>query len=203
MSGNQSINVLKFWSDYTPDGVDAEGKPKMKAVDMVAYAPIGKSNMQLVKDAVVRLGKLQPLNPDNPASVMAHARWAQIKSAYDAWKSGNEVPLNGTPLAAWPGVSSEQAAALKMMGVRTVEEVRDASESIVVRFPFPHAREMQKAAGLFLMNFDKDKTARDMVALQSANAEKDAQLEEMRQMILEMQANQAKAAKAPKDKVAA
>lgn len=200
-----SFNVLKFWTDYTPNGVDADGKPKMRAVDMVEYAPIGKANMQVCREAVARLAKVIPIEPgnENIAVLMANKRWQVIKTHYDAWKSGNDVPTNGTPLAAWPGVTAEQVQVLKAMGIRTIEDIRDASEGIITRFPFPNARELQRASGLFLASFDKDKVAKDMARMEAANAEKDVQLEELRQMVLEMQANQSKAKTAKVEKAAA
>lgn len=199
-----AINVLRFWTEYRPDGVDDKGSPKLREIDMVAYAPLGKSNMATMVEAVSRLAKVAPIEPgtDNPAVLMAHARWKIIKAHYDAWKQGNEVVVNGTPLGAWPALTGEQVQALKTMGLRTVEEIRDASESIVTRFPFPNAREIQRQAGMFLTAFDKDKVSRDLKAMQDAMADKDAQLEEMRQIVLEMQRNQQKPSKA-KDKEAA
>lgn len=197
-----SINVMKFWTEYRPDGVDGEGNPKLRAIDMVEYAAVGKSGMQSMREAVSRLAKVQPVDPGNesPAIMMAHNRWKIVKAAYDAWKTGNEVPVDGTPLGAWPALSQEQAQALKTMGIRTVEEVRDASEGIVLRFPFPQAREIQRQAGLFLAAFDKDKVSRDVDAMKALMEEKDAQLEEMRQIVLDMQRNQSKS---KKDKEAA
>lgn len=199
-----AINVLRFWTEYRPDGVDDKGSPKLRSIDMVAYAPLGKSNMATMVEAVARLAKVAPIDPgtDNPAVLMAHARWNIIKQHYDAWKQGNEVPIDGTPLGAWPALTGEQVQALKTMGLRTVEEIRDASESIVTRFPFPNAREIQRQAGMFLTAFDKDKVSRDLKAMQDAMADKDAQLEEMRQIVLELQRNQQKPSKA-KDKEAA
>ena len=196
-----TFNVLKFWTIYTPDGHDADGNAKMRAVDMVAYAPIGKASMQLCIEAVARLAKVIPIEPgnENVAVLLANKRWDVIKLHYDAWKLGNEVPTTGTPLAAWPGVTPEQVQVLKTMGIRTVEEIRDASEGIISRFPFPNARELQRSAGLFLTSFDRDKTSKDMARLEAASAEKDAQLEEMRQMILELQNSR----QGKKDKVAA
>lgn len=196
-----AFNILRFWTEYRPDGVDAEGKPKLRGIDMVAYAPTGKSGMQTMVEAVSRLSKVQPIEAgtDNPAVAMAHARWDIIKKHYDAWKLGNDVPIDGTPLAAWPGLTSEQVQALKSMGIRTVEEIRDSSEGIVTRFPFPNAREIQRQAGMFLSAFDKDKVSRDMKALQDTMAEKDAQLEEMRQIVLELQRNQPKPSKRDKE----
>jgi len=198
-----ALNVIRFWTEYRPDGVDAEGNPKLRSIDMVAYAPLGKSNMQTCVEAVSRLSKVQPIDPgtDNPSVLMANARWKIIKQHYDAWKQGNEVPVDGTPLGAWPALTGEQVQALKTMGLRTVEDIRDASEGIVLRFPFPNAREIQRQAGMFLTAFDKDKVSRDLKAMQDQMAEKDAQLEEMRQIVLEMQRNQPKSK--PKDKEAA
>jgi hypothetical protein len=198
-----ALNVLRFWTEYRPDGVDDKGAPKLRSIDMVAYAPLGKSNMQTCVEAISRLSKVQPIDPgtDNPAVLMAHARWKIIKQHYDAWKQGNEVPVDGTPLGAWPALTPEQVQALKTMGLRTVEEIRDASEGIVTRFPFPNSREIQRQAGMFLAAFDKDKVSRDHAALQAQLDEKNEQLEELRQIVLEMQRNQAKPAK--KDKEAA
>ena len=198
-----ALNVLKFWTEYRPDGVDAEGRPKLREIDMVAYAPLGKSNMATMVEAVSRLAKIQPIDTgtDNPAIIMAHERWKSIKQHYDAWKQGNEVPVDGTPLGAWPALTSEQAQALKTMGLRTVEEIRDASEGIVLRFPFPQAREIQRQAGMFLQAFDKEKVSRDQAALRAELDEKNEQLEELRQIVLEMQRNQQKPAKG-KDKEA-
>lgn len=199
------FNILKFWTNYIPDGIDVFGNPKMRSIDMVAYAPIGKANMQTCIEAVARLAKVHPLEPnaDNQAIVMANMRWKHIKLHYDAWKAGNEIPVTGTPLAAWPGVTSEQVQALKAMGIRTVEEIRDASDGIVARFPFPNARDMQKSAGLFLAAFDKDKISTDMKKLQDEKEVMAAQLEEMRQIVLDMQKEQSAARAKPKDKVAA
>ncbi len=200
-----AIHILRFWTEYRPDGADPQGNPKLREIDMVAYAPLGKSSMQTVVEAVSRLAKVQPIDPgnDNPAVLMAHARWKIVKQHYDAWKLGNEVAVDGTPLGAWPALTSEQVQALKTMGLRTVEEIRDASESIVLRFPFPNAREIQRQAGLFLSAFDKDKISRDQAALKAELAEKDEQLEELRQMVLELQRGQPKANAKSKDKEAA
>ena len=60
-----TFNVLKFWTTYSPDGHDANGNAKMRAVDMVAYAPIGKANSQLCIEAVARLAKVIAIEPGN------------------------------------------------------------------------------------------------------------------------------------------
>lgn len=138
-------------------------------------------------DSINRLSRLMPLDPNSPneAIRMAHIIWNSIKPAWQAWKTGQEAPLNGTPLAVWPGISSEQGDVLKQFGLRTVEEVAGMSDGLVTKIPLPQAREIQANAKRFLESADQSKTAerleekdREMAALQE-------QVEEMRAIILD------------------
>lgn len=187
MTITANVRVVKFWTKYKPDGLGG-----FKEVDMVEYCAVGKANMATTVSTVASLGKLQPLNPgdENMAIMMAHARWNAIKPQYDAWKQGREAPLTGTALAAWPGISSDQAEFLRGMGIRTVEEIAEASDSIITKIPFPGAREMRSSAQAFLKSADKQKVASELTELREALRSRDEQLEEMRQIVLEMQASQ-------------
>ncbi|RWH32482.1 hypothetical protein [Mesorhizobium sp.] len=100
------------------------------------------------------------------------ARWSQIGSAYEAFKAGREIPLNGTALAAWSGVTPEQAEVLRTAGIRTVEEVRDLPDGQLDRVRLPNMRDLRKQAGLFLANSDAAKAA-------EREAAKDAQIAEL------------------------
>lgn len=99
-------------------------------------------------------------------------RWNQIEPAYLAFKAGRDIPINGTPLAAWAGVSPEQADVLRVSGIRTVEEVRDMTEGQADKVHLPNMRDMRKQAKLFLENTDVAKAA-------EREAAKDAVIEEM------------------------
>lgn len=61
------------------------------------------------------------------------AMWEVIGPAYDAWKKGESEPLNGTSLAAWPGVSKKMVAHLKMNGFRTVEDLANSTDGDMQR----------------------------------------------------------------------
>lgn len=191
MTLKSDVRVVRFWTNFKPDG-----KGGFKGIDMVEYCAVGKANMATTVATVSSLGKLQPIElaQDNPAIAMAHARWNGIKAAYDGWKNGNEIPLDGTPLAAWPGISSDQAGHLRTIGLRTVEEIAEASDSIITKLPFPGARELRVSAQNFLKAADKTKTASEISELQSKLSEKDDQLEELRQIVLDMQAQMSKPA---------
>jgi hypothetical protein len=188
-----TIRVVKFWTKFKPDGQGG-----MKGIDMVEYCAVGKANMATTVATVSSLGKLLPLDAgeDNPAIKMAHMRWNSIKPQYDAWKHGNEIPLNGIALAAWPGVTSDQAEVLRHIGLRTVEEIAEASDSIITKIPFPGARELRLSAQAFLKSADKAKVASEITKLAEDNDSLRAQLEEMRQIVLEMQGKEDK----PKNK---
>ena len=82
-----------------------------------------------------------------------------IGPAYEAWKKGQELPVEGTPLQAWSAVTPEQVQMFKAMGIHTVEEVRDMSENALQGLRFPNARDMPKLAHDFLESGDL--TARD------------------------------------------
>lgn len=177
-----SVRVIKFWTNYKPGH---DGLPH--GVDMVMYAPIGRADRLSLVEAVARLGKLHPIEmaQDNPAVAMAHQIWATIKPAYDAWKTGQQLPDVGTPLAAWPGVSPEQADALKIMGIRSVEEFAEAGDGIISAVPFPGARELKIAAQTYLKSADRQAITNDLAKKDAELAVLREQLEEMRQIVLD------------------
>ena len=111
---------------------------------------------------------------------MSH-RWAQIEPTFNAFKEGREIPLNGTPLAAWGGITQEQAEVLRQHSLRTVEEVRDLTESQLERVRLPGMRELRNQAKLFLENTSASAAA-------AREAEKDAQIEAMRERMEAMEA---------------
>lgn len=182
-----NVRVVKFWTKHIPDG-----KGAFKGIDMVEYCAIGKANMATTVATVSSLGKLLPLDPgsENMAIMMAHARWNSIRPQYEAWKAGHDAPVNGTALAAWPGISSDQAEFLRNMGVRTVEEIAEASDSIITKIPFPGARELRLSAQAFLKSADRVAVASKLTQMEEALRQRDEQLEEMRQIVLEMQGAQ-------------
>jgi hypothetical protein len=99
------------------------------------------------------------------------ARWNQIEPAYRAFKNGQDIPINGMALAAWPGVSVEQADVLRQAGIRTVEEVRDLTDGQLDRVRLPNMREMRAQAKLFLENADAAQAAERETAKDAIIAE--------------------------------
>ena len=151
--------VLGFKSEYRAD----------REIDWVEIAPAGEAfertrTWHRIKDIT------PPANVDETrANSIGHkvlaARWAVVEPKYRAWKAGQDIPEDGTPLAAWAGVSPEQAAHLRHMGIKTVEGVRDMNEGATARLPFPNARKLPQLAAEFLSSkgeAEKDRMIAEM-----------------------------------------
>lgn len=157
--------------------IDASGRRLMErqAEDWVSYAPshspLNTRTMERVRLMVPDPEKMGEDQDGEKLRFMTH-RWNQIAPAYEAFKNNREIPINGTPLAAWAGVTPEQADVLRTSGIRTVEEVRDMTEGQADRVKLPNMRDMRKQAKLFLENSDSAMAA-------AREAAKDAQIAEM------------------------
>lgn len=170
------IIVIGFRQTYGADG---------KPIDWVKWVPIHSPQTMGNEDRV------DHLNPDNikhrdganQSEKVAYmtAIWKDIEPAYTAWREGREIPLNGTPLAAWPGITPEQAEIFRLSGIRTVEALRDMTEMQRGKVRLPNARELQELAGKFLENSDAAKAA-------AREAEKDRQIADMAERMAAMEA---------------
>lgn len=150
-----SILITGFTQKYAKD---SDGKPV--PVDWVSWVPLHAPQAMGNSERVDRLNPANIKNRDgSDDSELAgmkvqhmSAIWADIEPAYSAWKEGREIPLNGTPLAAWPGITPEQAEIFRLSGVRSVEQVRDMSEGVRSKVRLPNTRELQELAKLYLEN---------------------------------------------------
>lgn len=158
--------IREFYTRYEGD----------KGVDYVVLSPRGEAADRVATP--LRVAKIIPpkdASPDNPSHFAMMKRWEVIGPAYDAWKKGQEIPEDGTPLGAWSHITPELAAHLKRMGILTVEHVRDMGEDTAAKLPFPDARKMPKLAADFLKSKDKS----DAIAENEALKERIAAMEEM------------------------
>lgn len=83
-------------------------------------------------------------------------RWlSAYREIYQAWKKGEEVSLDGTPLRSWPPLSPSQYKLLKEIRLYTVEDLAQANEETIGRIG-PGARSLVSTAQEWL------KQARDV-----------------------------------------
>lgn len=165
-----SFVIIGFETRY-PVGRDPE--------DWVTVAPRGEGfdrvrNNLRVKD-IRPDGKL-PRSPDSAEAMQA--RWAVIGPAYEAWKAGEDMPEEGTPLGAWSAVTPEQAKFLKKMGIATVEAAAEMTEGTVQKLPFPSARRLPEMARAFLASQKDADLARENADMKERMAALEELLEE-------------------------
>lgn len=85
-------------------------------------------------------------------------------SAYNAWKEGQEAPLNGTPLSNWPGVTPAQLKMCVGANIRTVEDLADAHEDALRRMGMG-ARALKDKAAAYLRASETNKGSEQLSAL--------------------------------------
>lgn len=163
------IVILGFKTEYKGD----------RAIDWVHIAPSGEAF-----DRTKTWHRVKDLTPptdidedkrDSLAFIDISEKWKRIGPAYDAWKKGEDMPEVGTPLAAWSGLNAEQAAILKRLHIKTVEDVAGMSESTTDKLPFPNARKLPVLARDYLASKDKVDAAAELDAMR----ERVAAMEEM------------------------
>jgi len=159
-----SFAVLEFKTVYKGD----------KSTDYVLIAPRGEG-FERVR-TWHRVDTLKPSERvEGQMGEIMQSRWNVIEPAYNAWKKGEEVPENGTPLGAWAAVSLDQAKHLRSMGIVTVEQVAKLDDATISALPFPGRRELPALAEAFL----DSKSATDLAAQNHALQERIAAMEEM------------------------
>lgn len=171
------IAVLRIWTEYA----DVPGKPgDTREFHMCEWVKRG-GNGATTCEKIARLEKDQAL-------------WPMIEPAYKAWLKGQEEPTTGTALAAWPGVNSAQADRLKLMHIRTVEDVAAMTDADLEKVGMG-ARAMRDKARAFIQAKQGD------AQIAAALTERDATIADQAAQIAELTATVAElAAKAGLEK---
>ncbi len=203
MSDRPTIVVLSF--DTTYEHNKATGKSD-REVEWVTYAPAHMAHYAQTRERV------DFMNPDNlrvrsddengakKVDFMRY-RWQMIEPAYKAWKQGHEIPVDGTPLAAWPGLNKAQADVFRAMGIKSVEMIADMTEAVLTRVQLPGVRDIIKQAQAFLEASDRSTTANRLADLESQNQALAERLEAA-MALLESQTTPQKPAGRPRKEVA-
>lgn len=128
----------EFWIDYEPqpDGT-------RKAVEWVRWVKKGMQTPATCVEKVSRLSKPSKTGQFVP-------EWIVLKSYYESWKAGEAAPVNGTPLAAWPGATPQLVKALAPANIRSIEDLAEMEDSAIQRLAIPGLREKQKQSRAFL-----------------------------------------------------
>lgn len=98
------------------------------------------------------------------------ANWRdKYVEAYNAWKRGEEVPLDGTAIKSWPVISPAQRQNLIAMGVATVEDLAQINDEGMRRYGMGGLDLKQKAQAWLAASKDVGQVTQQIAALQADN----------------------------------
>lgn len=143
----------------------AEGRYMTKDVDFAIITPIGS------KDRIPRevSSWLSNMEQQVREERMPRQWYQQYKDAYEAWKRGEEVPLNGTPIKGWSLIGPAQQKNILGANVRTVEDLAQANDEALLRIGMG-AVELKMQAQTWL------KTAKDVGSVVKSNTVLEARI---------------------------
>lgn len=162
----KSLRVVGFRTEYAP--LDpANPIAGTKATDYVDISAVGQAKYTVTPMRIV------------DAQRMTNGLWDVVKPHYDAWKSGQEMPESGTPLAAWAGIRPEQITLLRQFSIKTVEDLAAMTDGILSRPGMTGLRAIRDAAIAWEASKDTRAVAADVVAMKLENEALKQQMADM------------------------
>lgn len=116
----------------------AAGVYKTKEVDYIVLVPHGsEGKIRVEKEYALWLHGVEPHTsalPFEQGPSRFPREWVEkIKAAYSAWKKGEDLAIEGTPLKNWPVCSPGMAKIFNDLHVYSVEELAVASDDLLER----------------------------------------------------------------------
>ena len=122
-------------------------------------------------------------NPySKPVHRVTHEHKERWSKEYEAFRKGEEIALEGTPLEQWPVLKRSMVLELKALGFQTVDQIADMSDHAVQRIPM-YGRRLKELAGAFM---DDAKASALVTAATAANDRKDAEIAALRLQVENM-----------------
>lgn len=123
----------------------AAGRYQAKDVDHAVITPAGSKD-RIYREVTSWFDHLhQQVNEGRYNPVWLDA----FRKSYEAWKNGEDLPVNGTPIKTWGAISPAQVKTLINADVRTVEDLSQANEQTLVRIGLG-ARSLKDTAARWL-----------------------------------------------------
>lgn len=105
------------------------------------------------------------------------AQWlTAYENAFKAWESGQEIPLDGTPLATWPPITPSLLRTLLELRVKTVEDLAVANDDTINAVGMGGRALKQQAIHWLSTAKDVGQTAAKLSALEARLADMEAQI---------------------------
>jgi hypothetical protein len=173
------VVIQRFYTKYITKEVvhyDAHtGKPVRTEkianypVDYVDIGPLGYTNKTMTPH------RIRDLEKD------ISGLWKFVEPKYKAWKAGETLPDEGTPLAAWNGCTPEQADILRVNNVRSVEQLARLSDGHLEGVKLMGLRGLRDQAKAYVAAASTRDTA-------AAFAKKDSEIAALKEQMAELMA---------------
>lgn len=158
--------------------VDVNGstvtRSKSEPRDYVLIHASGQDGRAVTPMLVKQLQKIR--EPEDPVNDQAAVQMCRLRDfimpRYEAWKAGQAMPDHGTALAAWHQLTEHQITAITAAGIKTIEELIEAPDTVLERINLPGRRNLPKQARNWMEMRDTEVVAEQM-------RERDARLAEM------------------------
>lgn len=141
MMFSESGALVRFYSEAVQDTVasDEAGRPIFKDQDFVQIQTPGDT-----KTLIERIARKQDIE--------------RFPRAWQAYKTGKEAVLEGTPIEEWALITKSQAMELKGVGIMTVEILAETSDTHIQKLG-PGYMKLKVRAGEYLDSADVDAKA--------------------------------------------
>jgi len=189
---DNSPPFVKFEARAIPDPKASKEKGYFvgKDVDVIIIIPRGSGGKLTVEEAYDKwLARVKDapfrheLRTGDAGTPMASARfpdeWIEkIEKAYKAWKAGQALPEEGTPLLQWGIPSPAQREKLLSLHIFTVEQLAEATEEALHNFGMGGRDLRQRARDYLAVTQNQGaKVAAEMAELRKANEDQQTQIQ--------------------------
>lgn len=158
-----AIHPQRFWTEYK----EADGS--LTPEEWVEWVKKGDAHLSTTADKIARVKRDAPL-------------WAAVQPYYDAWKRGQDAPINGMPLDAAPFATKELVEVLKRVHIRSVEDLANAEDAALAKLNIPGIRMTQQKARAFLdAQANLSGVASEIAALRALVEQQAAEISEISQ----------------------
>lgn len=157
----------------------AAGRYVARDVEMALIVPAGSKD-EVHREAGPWLDEIREKSRRN----QYNPQWVEhFNSVYRAWKEGNELPVNGTPIKTWPLLSPAQVKNLLAAKCFTVEDLAVANEPLIAMLGMG-GRDLKGKAQAYLEQANNGgKVASELAALKVRLEDMAAQIEKKDEQI--------------------
>lgn len=119
-------------------------------------------------------------NEENARKQRIPREWAdKWKAAYEAWKKGQELPLDGTPIKGWGVLSPAQQSNLLAVGVKTVQDLAKLNAEGAARIGMGAIDLKNRAIAYLKAEQGPGKAAQQIAALEADNSRLEEQVKQL------------------------